>query len=235
MAEYRVLLVDDQEVFRGICRSAPMAFSKLYPGSTIEMEYANSVLEARRQLEESADWSVILIDLNLEDDNKEQGGLRFLKELAAENNLQKRTNLKELHIDNRNFPAISIFTASKSTQSLKECLSAGATGYISKDSGGVEVFCKAIHSLIIDGVYVTSGIRDILSFKEPQQPNLTGSEVAVIEKLLENKSNSEIADELSIKISTVTRYSRSAYKKFGRNSVVGLLLKLMREESELNA
>ena len=56
------------------------------------------------------------------------------------------------------------------------------------------------------------------SKKQPQLTDLTQQEQKVLELLLENKTNKEIAQEIFVSVSTVKTHTNNLYKKLKVNS-----------------
>lgn len=115
---------------------------------------------------------------------------------------------------------------------IAQMLTAGASGYISKDSGK-KVFLEALASVANGEQYFSQQVTQIVmaeltktkeeKIKENPRKYLTKRELDVLKLIVEEKSNSEIADELFISIRTVDAHRRNLLQKLDVKNVVGLI------------
>jgi DNA-binding NarL/FixJ family response regulator len=98
------------------------------------------------------------------------------------------------------------------------CLTAGASGYINKDSAEGELV-KAIHKVVSGGRYVSAQLTERLvsQLQHPviQNPHelLSDRELEVVKMIASGRSLTEIARLLHVSVKTVSTYrSRSLFK-----------------------
>lgn len=138
------------------------------------------------------------------------------------------TALRDQH---RNIKILAMSMHSDETH-IAKMLSAGASGYISKDSGK-KVFLEALAAVANGEQYFSQQVTQIVmseltktkeeKIRENPKKYLTKRELDVLKLIVEEKSNSEIADELFISIRTVDAHRRNLLQKLDVKNVVGLI------------
>jgi len=129
--------------------------------------------------------------------------------------LSERADVLILH---RRFPEsrIVVLANRPTATECAQMLSFGATGCISKETEARDIV-SAIH-LASRGMHVlprsaaAGGGVDRLGMEGAE---LTAREAEVLELLQDDRTNSEIADQLSIGIETVRTHARNVYRKLG--------------------
>jgi DNA-binding NarL/FixJ family response regulator len=112
-------------------------------------------------------------------------------------------------------------------------LKAGARGFLLKDAGPA-LLTQAIHAAALGDALIAPSVtaRLLASFArtdpgEPPQPPiepLTNREEAVLDSVARGRTNSEIADDLHISISTVKTHLASLMAKLGARNRVELVM-----------
>ena len=112
-------------------------------------------------------------------------------------------------------------------------LKAGARGFLLKDAGPA-LLTQAIHAAALGDALIAPSVtaRLLASFArtdpgEPPQPPiepLTNREEAVLDSVARGRTNSEIADDLHISISTVTTHLASLIRKLDARNRVELAM-----------
>jgi DNA-binding NarL/FixJ family response regulator len=112
-------------------------------------------------------------------------------------------------------------------------LKAGARGFLLKDAGPA-LLTQAIHAAALGDALIAPSVtaRLLASFArtdpgEPPQPPiepLTNREEAVLDSVARGRTNSEIADDLHISISTVKTHLASLIRKLGARNRVELAM-----------
>jgi DNA-binding NarL/FixJ family response regulator len=112
-------------------------------------------------------------------------------------------------------------------------LKAGARGFLLKDAGPA-LLTQAIHAAALGDALIAPSItaRLLASFartdpREPPQPPiepLTNREEAVLDSVARGRTNSEIAEDLHISISTVKTHLASLLRKLGARNRVELAM-----------
>ncbi len=114
-----------------------------------------------------------------------------------------------------------------------QILRAGGHGYLLKNSKKEE-FIEAVESVLQGKRYLSNQlseqmINNVLEQLSDQEKtvqediHLTRREIEIIQKVADDKSNQEIADELHLSVRTVETHRRNLMQKLKVNSVVALL------------
>ncbi len=137
--------------------------------------------------------------------------------------------IKEKYPDQK----IMALTMMGENQHIKHMLSAGVNGYILKNSDKEEIM-TAIKSIMRGENYyskeVTQVIMESISGKKKQRQHLTletpltKREKEVLQLIVKEYSNQQIADELFISVRTVDAHKRNLLEKTGCKNVAGLVI-----------
>ena len=167
---------------------------------------ANNVVELFKQLERLA-VNIVLLDITMPGES----GLDALKELRQ----------KYLHIP------VLILSFHPEHRFAVRALKAGASGYITKQSAPEELV-QAIRKIVGGGKYVSAALAEELAIeldtgsgKLPHE-TLSDREFQVMRLIAAGKKSSEIAEELSVTISTVNTYRMRIFEKMKMQSNVEL-------------
>jgi DNA-binding NarL/FixJ family response regulator len=205
----RVVVADDQDIVRTGLRMILDA----QPGIEVVAEAANGreAVEAARRLRPD----VCLFDIRM----PEIDGIEATRQLAGpgvEDPL-----------------AIVIITTFDLDDYVHRALKAGARGFLLKDAGP-ELLVQAMHAAARGDALIAPSITgrllaafaDIPSLVEPQQPidPLTDREEEVLLTVARGRTNAEIADDLSISLSTVKTHLASLMTKLGARNRVELAM-----------
>ena len=127
---------------------------------------------------------------------------------------------------------VIILSMHATTQHILQALQAGARGYLLKESAGSEVV-EAVHAVHAGRRHLSQKISDkviddFARLREPdevQQPlaRLSHREREVLQLVVEGKSSGEIAEILSLSISTVDTYRSRLMHKLGIGDLPGLV------------
>ena len=116
---------------------------------------------------------------------------------------------------------------------VAQILKAGAVGYMLKNSRKEE-FEEAIETVLNGNKYISQEIseqmlNDLVSKQlnpdpeNDEETHLTKREIEIIQKIADDMSNQEIADELNISLRTVETHRRNLMQKLKVKTVVALL------------
>ena len=129
--------------------------------------------------------------------------------------------------------AIVVITTFDEDEYVHGALKAGARGFLLKDAGP-ELLIQAIHAAANGDALIAPSVtaRLLASFArtdpgEPTQPPiepLTNREEAVLDSVARGRTNSEIADDLHISISTVKTHLASLMRKLDARNRVELAM-----------
>lgn len=119
---------------------------------------------------------------------------------------------------NRNV-LVLIITVHEDSDKVFRSLCAGASGYIVKNSGLVEIL-NAIDEAVAGGAPMSLSIARMVvsSFKLANDSPLTSRETQVLQSIAQGKSYTKIANELFINKETVRTHIRNIYLKLSVNS-----------------
>lgn len=137
---------------------------------------------------------------------------------------------------------ILVYTGLSDEENSLEYLVAGANGFLSKKVPLATV-SEAIGLVMTGGRYVSSGLLHAITEKylgNPSKPtksrrsyDLTDREKQVTLLLLKGKWTKEIADELGLKLTTVSTHKGNIFEKFEVDNSIQLFLKIQKEMPEL--
>lgn len=202
-----ILLVDDHNLIREGIKGV-----LIDAGFQIIHEAANGE-DALKALEKH-NSRLVLMDINMEP----MGGIECTK------------------IINEKFPLVKVIALTQVTESqyVKQMLEAGANGYVLKNASKNELLL-AIDSVLKGKSYfgneVEKAIMDFYQNKNTaaiQEAPLTKREKEIIELIVQEKDNREIAEELFLSIRTVETHKRNILEKTGCKNIAGLVLYALR-------
>jgi DNA-binding NarL/FixJ family response regulator len=190
-----ILLIDDHALFTAGMQYLLKELADRV--SIVEASNASQGLEAARQHRE---LDLVLLDLGLPDND----GLDTLG------------RLRQL------LPAtpVVVLSASEDSNIIRQAIKLGASGYIPKASSR-DIVIGALRLVLSGGVYLPP---DILSFQQSADDDhassanlaeLSPRQYHVLAMLAKGKSNQEIADELSISLSTVKTHLSTVFRVLG--------------------
>lgn len=190
----KVLIVDDHPVVRmGIKQ---MLADEPDVAATVEAKSVSEMMEYVRK----EDWSVIVLDITLPD----RSGLEALKDVKT-----IRPDLPVL-----------ILSIHPEDQYAVRVLKAGASGYVTKESAPDELV-KAVRKVVSGGRYISPTLAEKLAmavgtdYQKPPHETLSDREYQVLCMIASGKKLSEIADELSLSVKTVSTYRARILEKMG--------------------
>lgn len=197
-----VLIVDDHE----IVRSGVMKILERNE-KTMMFGEAASYKEALKKLREKP-WDAALVDISLPD----KSGLELVKRIKRDWN---------------GLPVL-VMSIYPEEQYAVRTIRAGAAGYITKESGADE-FCKAVKKAAQGGRYITDSVANQLaeefdnSTEATPHEALSDREYQFLCLIGTGKSVTDIAEELSVSVKTVSTYRRRVLKKMGMRHNVELM------------
>jgi DNA-binding NarL/FixJ family response regulator len=202
-----ILLVDDHAAIRrGVSDILAAEIDDL------EFGFAGSEVEAMNALG-SKTWDLVTVDLNLPG----RGGLDLIRNIKALNRA----------------PKILVYTMHSTDQLGVRALRAGADGYVTKDAHTDEVVL-AVRSLLQGRRYISVALADQLATAviEPESrsphEDLSEREYQVLVRLASGHSLTQVGDELSLSVKTVSTYRGRVLEKLqltGNSELVRYALK----------
>jgi len=191
----RILIVDDHAVvrrgLREILSEDPQTM--LIAGEAADAEQALAQLDG-------SPWDAVLLDLSLPG----RGGLDLLQEIKSRH------------------PSLPVLVLSvhPEDQYAVRVLRAGAAGYLNKDAAPTDL-ALAVKKITSGGRYVTASLAERLAAQvaAPDQraphEQLSDREFEVLRRIASGRTVSEIADELSLSVKTVSTYRTRILAKMG--------------------
>ncbi len=187
-----ILLVDDHAAIRrGISEILTADIDGL------EFGFAGSESEAMDALGRKT-WDLVTVDLNLPG----RGGLDLIRDIKA--------------LDRA--PKILVYTMHREDQLGIRALRAGADGYLTKDAHPDEIVV-AVRALLQGRRYIGAALADQLATAviEPESSSphegLSEREYQVLVRLASGHSLTQIGDELSLSVKTVSTYRSRVLEK----------------------
>lgn len=193
----RILIADDHAVVR---RGLKQIVAE-EPDMAVLGEAQNAP-EALQELR-ARDWDVLVLDITMPG----RGGLEVLREARA-----SRPGLPVL-----------VLSTHPEEQYAVRALRAGAAGYLTKETAPEELV-KAIRKVHGGGKYVSPALAEQLAAglsegaEKPPHERLTDREYEVLRLLASGQTVSQVADQLSLSVKTVSTYRARILEKMGMHT-----------------
>lgn len=189
---YNILLIDDHSMIRA---GVQVLLSSLYPKSTFD-EAVSEKQSYKLLLEKK--YTLIFLDINMPETDPFRL-LQFIKKNQPDTPVLVLTMNDELSFARRLFKL-------------------GISGYLNKSADN-DTIISAVKTILNKGVYMSDELKESLlaTFVSNKLENpfetLSEREFQVVRELLSGKSIAEIAQSLSINVSTVSTYKGKAFEK----------------------
>lgn len=198
-----ILIADDHELVRnGLARLV----AEEYSSSTIH-EVPNG-MEAEK-MGRSKKWDLIILDMSMPD----KTGLEVLKQLRSES-IKTPVLVLSMHPEN---------------QYALRVLKVGGNGYITKDCPRAE-FLNAVRVILNGKKYISQNIAEKLAsqfdddLSKEQHELISNRELQVLKLIASGKTVSEIAQDLSLSVATISTYRSRLLKKMNMKNNAELTL-----------
>ncbi|MDZ7715181.1 MAG: response regulator transcription factor [Balneolaceae bacterium] len=205
MSNIKIMLVDDHDIVRDGIR----ALLEDEVGFEIVAEAENGV-EALQACQEHEDLDIIIMDISM----PEMNGIKATEKIKED------------------YPDIKVLalTMMDEDQHIRQMIEAGASGYILKSSDRKELVTAI--TAILDGKHYFSEdtahsvMMDLVkgggeSKSDPDK--LTVRELEVLELIVKELTNQQIAEKLFISVRTVDAHRRNLLQKSGAKNTAGLV------------
>jgi len=187
-----ILIADDHAVVRAGLRQFLDEDSNI-----VEVGEAATGNETLDQLR-TRDWDLVLLDINMPD----RSGIDVLRHIRS------------------GYPRVRVLVLSglPERQYALNVLRAGASGYLAKDAAADELM-KAVHTVLNGRRYVSATLAELLvddlntDHDKPLHDSLSAREFQIFCKLAAGRGVSEIANELSLSVKTVSTYRTRILEK----------------------
>jgi two-component system, NarL family, invasion response regulator UvrY len=198
----RILLVDDHPIVRqGIKQVLADAFNPAVVGEAANAQEGMSEVLG-------TDWDVMVLDITLPG----ASGLDLLKDLRRE-----RPTLPVL-----------VLSMHPPEQFARRAMSAGASGYLSKNSPPIELV-KAVGEVIAGRRYLNPAVIDELATtlqpgrNEPAHAVLSDREYQVLRMIASGLTVSQVAARLMLSVKTVSTYRARVLEKMNMSTTAELM------------
>lgn len=190
----RILIADDHPAIRnGVKLILKNEFSE------VEFGEASSGTEVTKILKDKK-WDILILDMDMPGRN----GLEVLKQLKDEGS---------------KIPVL-MFSMHPEEQVAVRAFRSGAMGYLSKDAAGNEL-ANAINTILTGRKYITPRIAEqlIIQLQNPDNKapheHLSDREYQTLLLFAKGKTVSEIAEELSLSVHTISTFRARVLEKMG--------------------
>jgi two-component system, NarL family, invasion response regulator UvrY len=198
----RVLVADDHAIIRDALRKIL--------ADTADLELAGEAATGNDALAlvRERDWDLVVLDMSMPG----RSGLELIKLMRAE-----RPKLR-----------ILVFSMHPEEQYAVRAIRAGASGYLSKESDS-ELLLPALRKVAGGGAWVSDKVAGLLAHAGPAhaatQPHtlLSDREYGVFSRIVRGASLTEIAEELSLSIKTVSTHKAHILAKMSLANQVDLV------------
>ena len=206
---YRVLLVDDQPIYREGLRTLILS----HP-AVIQVGEASSEAEALTQLQ-SGKFNAVVTDLQL----AQGSGFALITRAFAQDRAMK----------------VVVLSVSKDADDAISTIRKGASAYLAKGASGRDLL-DALSEVFEGRSYLHPEIAHVLFRQIREDPILnpvlplaeaTAREKEIVALMCKGKSLQEIGESLYLTTSTVKTHMRNLYHKWGVNSRAKLILRAM--------
>lgn len=188
----KILIADDHSIVRAGLKQILSGVSGIIVSD--EASSANEVLDKIRQ----KDYSVIILDISMPG----KSGLDVLKEIKN---------------DHHDLPVLMLSMYPESQYAVR-ALRSGAAGYMTKESAPEELV-TAIRTVAAGRKYISSALAEKLAFNldadttKESHELLSDREYQVLCMIASGKTISEIADQLSLSVKTISTYRSRILEK----------------------
>lgn len=189
----RILIADDHSAIRS-------GIKLVLAGEFDEMEFgeASNAAEVINEIRDKT-WDILILDIEMPGRN----GLEILRQLKD----------YKAHIP------VLVFSMHSEEQFAIRALKLGASGYLAKDVSGKELV-NAIHQILTGRKYITPSLAEQLArhiekpatTKTPHE-QLSNREYQTLLLIASGKTVSQIAEKLSLSISTIATYRERILEK----------------------
>jgi DNA-binding NarL/FixJ family response regulator len=192
----KILIADDHAIVRkGLIELLREEFSGLQVFEAIDSKQAMDIVTKQNM-------DVILLDISMPGRN----GIETLKQIRAQG-IKAPILMLSMHPEEQ-----------YAIRSLK----AGASGFINKGSATEELL-TAIHKILLGKKYITASVAEKLAEvgeqgAKPAHEFLSDREMHVLQKIASGKTVSEIAEELTLSVNTISTYRTRLLEKLKLNN-----------------
>ncbi len=196
MAAYEILIADDHPLFRSALQQA----LTIGLGSEVRLREAASIAELEALLNQTADWDLVLLDLNM------PGAYGF-------------SGLVLLRGQYPQVPVVMI-SAQEDAAVVARSREFGASGFIPKSSS-LETIQEAVRAVLDGDAWWPSNIQDVAHVSPEAKAaseglaSLTPQQFRVLTMVCDGLLNKQIAYELNVSEATIKAHVTAIFRKLG--------------------
>lgn len=196
MAAYEIIIADDHPLFRSALQQA----LTLGLGDNVRLVEAASIAELEALLNQSSEWDLVLLDLNM------PGAYGF-------------SGLVLLRGQYPQLPVVMI-SAQEEAAVVARAREFGASGFIPKSSS-LETIQQAVRAVLDGDVWWPSNIEDAVHVSPEAKAasaglaSLTPQQFRVLTMVCDGLLNKQIAYELSVSEATIKAHVTAIFRKLG--------------------
>ena len=196
MAAYEILIADDHPLFRSALQQA----LTIGLGSEVRLSEAASIAELEALLNQTADWDLVLLDLNM------PGAYGF-------------SGLVLLRGQYPQVPVVMI-SAQEDAAVVARSREFGASGFIPKSSS-LETIQEAVRAVLDGDAWWPSNIQDVAHVSPEAKAaseglaSLTPQQFRVLTMVCDGLLNKQIAYELNVSEATIKAHVTAIFRKLG--------------------
>jgi two-component system invasion response regulator UvrY len=194
---YKFLIADDHAIVRkGLVQ---LIREEFYEAEIAEATDSNEVYEKVKE----KIWDVILLDISMPGRN----GLDILKQLRS---------------DGIKAPILMLSMHPEEQYAIR-VLKAGASGFLNKESATAELV-SAIQKVLMGRKYISTALAERLADSASDKTDkalhesLSDREMQVLQMLASGKTVSEVAEEISLSVNTISTYRARLLEKLSLNN-----------------
>jgi two-component system invasion response regulator UvrY len=192
----KILIADDHAIVRkGLIELLQETFPAVEVFEAVNSQQAIDIISKQ-------DLDVILLDISMPGRN----GIETLKQIRFQG-IKTPVLMLSMHPED---------------QYAIRALKAGASGFINKESATEELL-TAVHRILSGKKYITASVAEKLADvgeqgAKPAHEFLSDREMQVLQKISSGKTVSDIADELSLSVNTISTYRTRLLEKLALNN-----------------
>jgi DNA-binding NarL/FixJ family response regulator len=205
----RIVIADDHTIVREGLKQVLAAASDV--SIVGEAQNGHEVMQRVREL----DFDILLLDMSMPG----KSGIELIKQVRAE-----KPKLRVL-----------ILSMHQEQQYAVRAIKAGASGYLTKESASA-LLVSAIRKVAGGGAYITDAVAEQLAlgampqFEGPLHSALSDREFQIFRMLVSGKAVSEIGEELTLSVKTVSTHKARILEKMGMSNTTELVRYAIRHQ-----
>lgn len=193
----KILIADDHAIVR---KGLVQILQEEFPLAQItEVDNGNDAIKMVNELI----WDIILLDISM----------------PGRNGVE---TLKQIRVSGIKVPVLMLSMHSEEQYAIR-VLKAGASGFLSKLSATDELL-NAVHRVLSGKKYITASVAEKLAESlgenenKSTHENLSDREMQVLQLIATGKTVSEIAEEISLSVNTISTYRARILEKLNLNN-----------------